>query len=111
MTYQRLIVGDSTIVRFWQAAQLARPQLVGVALKPASCLDTLSSGLSDVTDELDYVVVSMLTSYLTEEASGIDVRASTLSLISDVVRVISATAKRAPRVEVCTEKSLIVSFL
>ena len=102
MTYRRLIIGDSSIVRVWQAAQLARPQLTSVTIKPASCLETLSSGLSDVSDELDYVIVSVLTSLLAEEGSGANVHGSSLGLISEVAKAIASSAKRAPRVEVCS---------
>ena len=98
--YKRLILGDPAVVRVWQAAQLAKAQLVGVPLKPVSCLDTLTSGLSDVTDELDYVIVSVLTHLLTEEASATDVRVSCGEIISDVARVVTAAAKKSTRVEV-----------
>ena len=100
MTYRSLILGDVTITRSWQAAQLARPQLVGVPLKAASCLDTLVSGLSDVTDELDYVLISVLNSLIIEEGSAADVRASCSSIFDEALRVIGAAAKKSSRVEV-----------
>ena len=100
MTYQRLIVGDPNIVRVWQAAQLARPCLVGVPLRSAACLDTLRNGLEDITDELDYVIVSVLTSLVAEEASATDVRGSSANIMSDVMKIISSSAKKSSRVEV-----------
>ena len=100
MTYNRLIVGDPSIVRVWQAAQLAKAQLVGVVLKPSSCLDTLTSGLSDVSDELDFVIVSVLTHLLTEEASASDVRGTCGEIICDVAKIVFSAAKKSTRVEV-----------
>ena len=100
MTYSRLVIGDSNIVRFWQAAQLARPQLVGVPLKPVSCHDTLSAALDSITDELDYVIVSVLTSFLIEEGSSVDVRNTCFSVIESVVKGISRAAIKSKRVEV-----------
>ena len=100
MTYRRLIIGDPNIVRVWQAAQVSRPCLVGVPLKASSCLDTLNSGLADVNDELDYIIVSMLTSVLTEEGSSLDVCGSASNIISDAFKLISAAARKSSRVEV-----------
>ena len=102
MSYQILIVGDANIVRFWEAAQLSRPQLVGVTLKPVSCMDTLASSLSDVNDGLDFVLVSVLTSLLVEEASATDVKGSSYNIIKDAYKLVLAAAKRAGRVEVNT---------
>ena len=70
MTYTRLLIGDSNVGRFWASAQTARPQLVGVPFKSATCLDTFSSALSDVTDALDFVMVSVLTGLLIDEGSA-----------------------------------------
>ena len=100
MTYSRLILGDSNIVRFWQAAQQARPQLVGVPLKPVSCHDTLTSALSSITDELDYVIVSVLTSFLIEEGSTVDCRKTCFNVIEMVVKGVSCAARKSKRVEV-----------
>ena len=100
MSYTRLIVGDANVARFWQASQLARPQLVGTPLKTANCLDTLVSALSDVTDALDYVVVSVSTSLLLEEATSADVQVSSLNVLQSMMQHIEASAKRAQRVEV-----------
>ena len=100
MPYQFVIVGDANVVRFWEAAQVARPQLVGVGLKPASCFDTLSSALADVNDGLDFVVVSVLTSLLVDEASGTDVKGSSSNILSGAVKVVCAAAKKSGRVEV-----------
>ena len=100
MTYKRLIVGDAGIVRTWQAAQVSRPQLVGVPLKSATCLDTLTSALSDVTDEYDFVIVSMLTSLLLEEGSAVDARRSCANIMADVFRIVVGAAKKSSRVEV-----------
>ena len=101
MGYRTLLLGDSNIVRAWQAAQTSRPQLVGMPLQAVSCMDTLASGLSSVTDELDYVIVAILSSMLTEEGSAGDVIGSCTNIISDAVRTIAAAAKKSGRVEVC----------
>ena len=100
MTYQFIILGDSNVVRFWEAAQTARPQLMGVSLKPISCMDTLSSALSDVNDGLDFSLISVLTSLLLEEASSVDVKNSCGNIIRDVVKLICAAAVKSKRVEV-----------
>ena len=100
MTYTRLIVGDPSIVRFWDAAQISRPQLVGVTLKPASCMDTLTASLSEVNDGLDFVVVSVITSLVLEEASAAEVYASSLNIINDSIKRIKAAAKKSSKVEV-----------
>ena len=101
MGYLRLIMGDSSIARFWQASQTARPkELVGVPFKSADCLDTLASGLSDVTDELDYVLVSVLTGMLVEEALASDAIGSSRGIISDVLKIVAGVAKKSSRVEV-----------
>ena len=100
MGYRALLLGDVHVVLSWQAAQTSRPQLVGMPMTAANCLDTLTSGLASVTDELDYVIVSVLSSMLNEEGSAADVRGSCSNIISDAIRVISAAAKRSSRVEV-----------
>ena len=100
MSYQLMIVGDANVVRFWEDAQVSRRELVGVSLKPVSCLDTLTSALSDVNDGLDYTLISVLTSLLIDEASSSDVRVSSYNIVRDVVKRIAAAAKRASRVEV-----------
>ena len=100
MSYHRLVVGDVNVVRFWQAAQLARPQLVGVPLKTVGCVDTLSSALAEVNDALDYVVVSVATTLLLEEATSVDVRGSSLNVFESLVKHITAAAKKSSRVEV-----------
>ena len=101
MGYNRLLIGDSGLARFWQATQAARPkELAGVPFRSASCLDTLTTGLSGVTDELDYVLVSVLTGLIVEEASAADVSGSSRNIIDDVLRVVSGTGKKSSRVEV-----------
>ena len=110
MPYRSLIVGDVNVARVWQAAQLARPQLVGVPLKVASCLDTLVSGLADVTDELDYVLVSVLNSMLLEEGSAADVSKSCSNIVSEVLTVVNAAAKKSSRVEVLSSEFLLSIF-
>ena len=100
MTYTRLIVGDSNVARFWQASQLARPQLVGVPLKTVSCLDTLAVALSDVNDSFDFVVVSVSTCLVLEEASSSDVKGSSSNVFEAMIKHVSAAAKKAPRAEV-----------
>ena len=100
MSYQLLIVGDSNVVRFWEAAQISRPQLVGVTLKPVSCMDTLASSLADVNDGLDYVLISVLTSLLIDEVSPADLRGSSYNIIRDAYKIILSASKKASRVEV-----------
>ena len=102
MAYKRLILGDANIVRSWQAAQLARPKdLVGASLKSATCLDTLSASLESVSDEVDYVVVSVMTGLLLEDVSPSDLKGSSVNILEGVVRRVCSTAKRTSRVQVC----------
>ena len=100
MSYQRLIVGDANVARFWQASQTARPQLLGVLLKPVSCFDTLTSALDTITDELDYAIISVLTGLLIEEGSANDVLSTSSSVLESVVKRVCGRADRAQRVEV-----------
>ena len=100
MTYRRLIIGDSGVARFWQASQTARPQLLGVVLKPVSCFDTLASALDSVCDEMDYAVISVLTGLLIEEGTSADVSGSCSSVLDAVVKRVCGAAGRSPRVEV-----------
>ena len=101
MSISRLLIGDSSIVRYWPAAQLARPrELVGVAMKEASCLETLTSALSEVTDVLDFVLISMLSDFLIDEASASDVSGSCSNIIGDVLRAIEKAAQRSSKVQV-----------
>ena len=106
MTYKRLIVGDANITRFWPECQAARPQLLSAVMKPAKCMDTLSSALADVNDGIDYVIVSVLTSLLLDEASATDVTGTSFNILRDAIKLISATAKKSSKVEV----SLYISF-
>ena len=101
MAYKIVLIADANVVRFWDEAQKARPQLLGVSLKPVSCLDTLSSALADVNDGHDLALVSVLTTLLIDEASASDVRGSCYNVIRDVIKRIIATAKKSKRVEVC----------
>ena len=100
MSYRRLIIGDANVVRSWQAAQLARPQFASIPLKTVSCMDTLSSSLEDISNELDYVVVSVMTGLVIEEGSASDVRGSSFSIIDGVVKRVVNVAKRTSRVQV-----------
>ena len=104
MTYQRLIIGDSSVSRFWQASQIARPQLLGVLLKPVSCLDTLSSALDSISDELDYAIVSVMTSLLIEECS--DDADGAKGVLEAIVRRVRTAAERSQRVEVRSSVNL-----
>ena len=108
MGYRSLIVGDANVVRFWQASQLSRPQLVGVPMKSVTCFDTLDSAMKDVSDEYDYIVVSLLTSFILDEASSTDVRESCRNVVDAVMRPIVGAAKRAAHAEVY---SIYLSFL
>ena len=80
--------------------RLARPQLMGDTLKPISYYDTLEAALALVSDELDYVLVSTLTTFLLDEMSHSDVKVSSYNIIEGLVKRLVATSKRAPRVEV-----------
>ena len=100
MSYSRLIIGDANVARFWQASQLARPQLVGVPLKTVSCLDTLASSLLEVNDSLDYVVLSVATSLVLDEASSVDVRASSRNVFDTMIKHVLSASKKSQRVEV-----------
>ena len=33
MVYSQIIIGEAKVIRFWQASQFARPQLLGVELQ------------------------------------------------------------------------------
>ena len=99
MSYSRLIIGDANVARFWQASQLARPQLVGVPLKTAACLDTLASSLSEVNDTFDYVIVSVLTTLVLDEASSTDIRASCQNIFDASIKHLMSAAKKSQRVE------------
>ena len=100
MTYKRLIIGDANIVRFWQASQTARKDLVGVPLQAVSCLDTFENALASVTEEFDFVLVSVMTSLLMDEISSTDLRSSSFSVFEGVIKRLSAVSRKAKRVEV-----------
>ena len=100
MSYKRLLLGDANIVRSWQAAQTSRPQLLGVPLKHVSCLDTLATSLEEVSDELDYVVISVITGMLIEEGSAADVTGSCRTIVEGVVKRVCNVARRTSRVQV-----------
>ena len=111
MTYVRLLVGDSNIVRFWDAAQVSRRDLAGVTLKSAICLDTLASSMSEVTDALDFVVVSLMSTLAIDEGSAVAVRSTCLSIFKDAVKTISDSAKKSSRVEVRVPLSFFVVII
>ena len=100
MPYSMMIIGDANVARFWDAAQVARPQLVGVAFRPVSCMDTISSSLREVNDGLDFVLVSVLTSLLLEECSSADVAGTSKNIIGDLAKHLSLAAKKSSKVEV-----------
>ena len=100
MSLNRLVIGDANVSRFWAAAQLARPQLLGVTLRSASCLDTLAAALSDVTDNLDYVLVYMLSEFLIDEGSAADVVGSCSNIVSDVLKSLTSSARKSSNVQV-----------
>ena len=100
MVYTLLIIADDNVVRFWPACQLSRPQLVGVELKSVLCFDTLQSALDEVTDRLDYVLVSMLTGFLIDEGSASDVKGSCMNVLDSVLRPVYTAAKKSSNVQV-----------
>ena len=100
MPYQLIILGDANIARFWEDAQITRHQLVGAVFKPVSCLDTLTSALSEVNDGFDFVIVSILTTMLLEEGSASDLSSSCHNVVRDVVKRLCLSAKKSAKVEV-----------
>ena len=100
MSISRLIIGDSSIARFWSAAQLSRRELSTVSMKEASCLETLASALSEVTDSLDFVLVAILSDMIIEEASAADVTASCNNIITEVMKSIARAARKSSNVQV-----------
>ena len=102
MTYKRLIIGDASVGRYWQVVQSARPRDLGeVVFKPASCYDTLETALDFVSDELDYVVFSVVTSILTDECNASDVKASAINVIDGITKRIFSCAKKSKHCQVC----------
>ena len=101
MGYRCLFLGDGNVTRFWQASQIARPQLVGVPLHSVSCQNTLEAGLDLINDELDYVLISVLTTFLIEEGTALDVRGSTSNIFKSVLRPVISAATKSSHVEVC----------
>ena len=100
MSYRRIIIGDVNVGRFWQAAQSARPQLREVPLRNTFCLDTLEASLDGVSDELDMVILSVLTSMIVEEGSASDVSGSASNIIDQALRRVIGSAKKSRRCEV-----------
>ena len=101
MSHRVLVLGDANVGRHWQAFQGCRPQLQGVPFRSVSCLDTFDTAMSSVTDELDYVLISVLTSMLLDEGSAQDVRGSCTNILGLVAKRLVAVAKKSSRVEVC----------
>ena len=101
MTYRVLLLGDANVARFWEAAQVARPQLVGMTFKPVSCSDTFAASLQDVNDGFDYVLVSVLTSLLLEECLAAEIEGTSMNIIPDLVKQLCLAAKKSSKVEVC----------
>ena len=100
MVYSQMIIADDNVVRFWSACQLARPQLLGVELKPVACFDTFSSALSDVTDKLDLVLLSVMTGFIIDEGAATDVRGSCRNVLEAVFQPIYTAAKKSSNVQV-----------
>ena len=100
MSYRRIIIGDVNVGRFWLAAQSARPQLREVPLRNTFCLDTLEASLDGVSDELDMVILSVMTSLITEEGSAADVSGSASNIIDQAIRRVVGCAKKSKRCEV-----------
>ena len=100
MSYRRILVGDVNVGRFWQAIKGARPQLSEVPFLSVTCLDTLEAALEKISDELDFAIVSMVTSVLIDECSAMDVRASAANALDPVVRRIVAAAKKSAHCQV-----------
>ena len=105
--YRRLFIGDANLVRFWLAAQSVRPQLKDVPIKTASCLYTLESGLELVSDEFDYVILSMVTSVVINDASAIDVRGSSQNALEPVFKRVIAVSRKSPHCQVCSVPLLL----
>ena len=101
MVYSQLIIADDNVVRFWSACQAARPQLLGVSIKSVLCFDTLVSALDEVNDGLDLVLMSMLTGFLVEEGSILDIPGSCRNVLETVFKPIYSAAKKSSNVQVC----------
>ena len=100
MVYSQMIIADANVVRFWSACQLSRRELVNVQLQPVVCFDTLASSLEAINDSLDLVIVSVLTGFLIEEGSGLDIRGTCSNVLSSALRPIYSAAKKSSKVEV-----------
>ena len=74
--------------------------IFSVPFRSVSCVDTLASSLEDISNELDYVVVSVMTGLVIEEGSAADIRGSCVSILDGVVKRVNNVAKRATRVQV-----------
>ena len=110
--YRSLFLGDANIGRFWQAFQSSRPQLRNSQYKSVVCLDTLDTALEAVTDELDFVVLSVLTSLILDEGSGADIRGTVTNIVDAAKKRVVAAARKSSRCEVCefADYWLIVVF-
>ena len=112
MTYKRLIIGDANVGRFWQNMQRLSPPLQSVSFSSAVCSDTFETSLRGVSDELDYVVVSVATSLILEEASSIDVRGSARNVLESMVKLVARSALRAKNCQVVYSLSYLkISYL
>ena len=98
--YRCLYLGDANVGRFWQTVQGSRTQLQSAQYRAVSCLDSLETALSTVTDELDYVVVSSLTAMILEEGNSLDIRGSVSNIVDGARRRLTAAAARSLRCEV-----------
>ena len=98
--YRRLLIGDGNLTRFWQAAQAARPHLKDVPIKSAACLFTLEAGLEMVSDEMDYVIVSVVTSVVIDDGNATDVAGSSRNALESVFKRVTASGRKAPHCQV-----------
>ena len=100
MVYSQLVIADDNVVRFWPAAQLARPQLLGVRLRSVLCYDTLTNAFEEVDNGLDFVLASVLTGFLVDEGCSTNIAGSCQNILETAFRPIYSAAKKSPKVQV-----------
>ena len=67
--------------------------------------------MEKVSDELDFAIVSMVTSVLIDECSAMDVKASAVNALDPVLRRVVAAAKRSAHCQVIDCYCILGSFL
>ena len=96
----RLLIGDNNLSRFWAAFSFARPGLKSSSLMTATDLDTFDHALSQVSEEREQVIVSILTSVLLEEANSSDLSVSATNVCGQVLERLVEVCPRNPKSQV-----------